>query len=403
MKRKITILGATGSIGRQTLEVIQLHPDLFQVFALSANHSVSGMLSLCLTWKPIYAVMQDEKAAERLSQQLFSHGAETTVLSGQEGLCFIASHPDVEVVMASIVGGAGLPSSLAAASSGKTILLANKESLVMAGSLFLSAAKQSGATIIPVDSEHNAIFQCWKDTHHAGHERLSRIYLTASGGPFLRYPAEALANVTPEQAVKHPRWNMGPKISVDCATMANKGLEVIEAHFLFDLPYEQLGVLIHPQSTVHALAEYIDGSVLAHLGEHDMRVAISYALGWPDRIASGINATHLFGQMLSLQFEPLKTGQFPCYDLAMQALQAGQADVIIFNAANEVAVQAFLDKQLAFTDIPVLIEKILAQQPRRAIASLVDVVELDKATREQGESSCKLLSAPSLSSLPSQF
>ncbi len=379
---QLTLLGATGSIGRQTLDVVALHPDRFKIFALSAHRSADAMLALCLRWQPVYAVMMDAKAADTLSQQLSAHQVKTTVLSGEDALCMIASHPDVDAVMTGIVGGAGLRASMAAASTGKKILLANKESLVMAGPLFLDAAKQSGATIIPVDSEHNAVFQCWKDTRHADRSPVSRVYLTASGGPFLRHAPDALKDITPEQAVRHPRWNMGAKISVDSATLANKGLEIIEAHFLFDLPCEQLGVLIHPQSTVHALVEYIDGSVLTHLGEPDMRIAISYALGWPDRIDSGVVPSRLLSNPLSLQFEALNPGQFPCFDLAMQAMKAGQADVIIFNAANEMAVQSFLDKKIAFTDIPVLIEKALISQPRIAINTLEDVLRLNDATNQ---------------------
>ncbi|MFI4956873.1 MAG: 1-deoxy-D-xylulose-5-phosphate reductoisomerase [Gammaproteobacteria bacterium] len=381
---RVALLGATGSIGRQTLDVMSLHPGRFSLFAVAANRSVEGMLPICLSWKPTYAVMCDETAAQQLSEALLAKGSDTTVLSGDEGLCFIAAHPDVDTVMTGIVGGAGLRASMAAAESGKKILLANKESLVMAGPLFMEAASRSGATIIPVDSEHNAVFQCWNDTRHAGKQSISRVYLTASGGPFLRRSIHELNTVTPEEAVRHPRWNMGAKISVDSATLANKALELMEAHYLFGLSFDELGVLIHPQSTVHALVEYKDGSVLTHLGEPDMRVPISYALGWPDRIESGVTAKRLLDNPLSLQFEALQPGQFRCFDLAQTAMRAGQADMIIFNAANEVAVQAFLDKQLSFMGIPALIETLLSVQSRPLIASLADVFALDKDTRRLG-------------------
>lgn len=377
----VTLLGATGSIGRQTLDVMHLHPDRFALFAVAANKNVDAMKALCAKWHPRYAVMSDEAAAQQLSDALTAIGSHTEVLSGDDGLCFIASHPDVHTVMTGIVGGAGLRASMAAASSGKKILLANKESLVMAGPLFLAAAKASGATIIPVDSEHNAVFQCWNDTRHAGPAAISRVYLTASGGPFLRRTPETLATVTPEEAVRHPRWNMGAKISVDSATLTNKALELMEAHYLFDLPFEQLSVLIHPQSTVHALVEYQDGSVLTHLGEPDMRVPISHALGWPDRIASGVTAKRLLENPMTLQFEPLIPGQFRCFDMAQEAMRAGHAAMIAFNAANEVAVQAFLDKQLSFTGIAALIDAVMSMQSRPVIASLADVFALDKDTR----------------------
>lgn len=382
----VTLLGATGSIGRQTLDVMQCHPDRFTLFAAAAQRQVDGMLAICMTWQPRFAVMADPLAAEQLMQLLQAQGSGTTVLSGEEALCMIASHPDVDTVMTGIVGGAGLRASMAAASSGKKILLANKESLVMAGPLFLAAAAASGATIIPVDSEHNAVFQCWNDTRLGKQAAVSRVYLTASGGPFLHRARDTWGTITPEEAVRHPRWNMGAKISVDSATMANKALEVMEAHYLFDLPFDRISVLIHPQSTIHALVEYADGSVLTHMGEPDMRIPISHALGWPDRIASGVTAERLLSNPLTMQFEPLQQGQFPCFELAQHAMMLGEAGMIIFNAANEVAVQAFLDKQLSFTGIATLIESVLTTQSRPVIASLADVFALDKETRRMAAS-----------------
>lgn len=381
--KKITLLGATGSIGRQTLDVIARNPGLYEIYALTANTSVTGLYNDCIQYTPRYAVLRDAAAAERLDMLLKAAGSSVQVLSGEEALCAVASDPAVDVVMAGIVGGDGLRASLAAAQSGKTVLLANKEALVMSGTLFMQAAKGSGATIIPVDSEHNAVFQCWHDRENAKQVQvIDKVYLTASGGPFLHYPPHLLDQVTPEQAVAHPNWSMGQKISVDSATMMNKALELLEATFLFDLPYEDVGIVLHPQSTVHAMVAYQDGSVLAHMGEPDMRVPISHALGWPQRIISGAKRLRLLDVATELTFLPLNEAQYPCMPLAREAAASGQAANIVLNAANEVAVATFLSRRCRYTDISRVIAYALEHTTLMAIHTIADVLTQDRLAKE---------------------
>lgn len=383
---KITLLGATGSIGQQTLDIIRLHPEQFEVFALTANTSVQIILRDCLEFKPKYAVMRDAAAAEQLRAALNEQGSNTEVLSGEQALCDVASAPEVSRVMAAIVGAGGLLSSLAAAKAGKTILLANKEALVMSGQLFMQAVADNKATLLPVDSEHNGIFQCWQKR-----EEIAKIYITASGGPFLDWPTAKLATITPQQAVSHPNWAMGQKISVDSATMVNKGLELIEAHYLFNLPNESVDILLHPQSLVHALVEYIDGSVITHMGAHDMRVAISHTLAWPKRIASGAPRLDLLAENATLDFKPIDEERFPCLKLAKSARDEGACAHVILNAANEIAVAAFLQNKMRFVDIARIIEETLAQQNRWPIHNIEDVLEVDKQARMQASQTIQSL------------
>ena len=354
----ITILGATGSIGKSTLDVLDRHPDTFKVFALTANRNVGRMAELCNHHHPEYAVMADSEAAKQLEEKLGDHPTE--VLSGNDALEEVASHNDVSYVMAAIVGAAGLLPSLAAARSGKRVLLANKEALVISGALFMQAIKENGATLLPIDSEHNAIFQCLPPNFSDGLERagVERILLTASGGPFRTLPLESFSGITPEQAVAHPNWEMGKKISVDSATMMNKGLEVIEAHWLFGASAEQIQVVLHPQSIIHSMVSYSDGSVLAQLGNPDMRTPIAHALAWPNRMQSGVNPLDIF-DVAQLNFEQADHERFPCLALAYQALRAGGTAPAILNAANEVAVAAFLQRQISFTSIPSLIGHVM--------------------------------------------
>lgn len=379
--RMLTILGSTGSIGQQTLDVVARHPDLYQIYALTANTSVIRMHQDCMVHQPRYAVMRDPASAERLETLLRASGSAVQVLSGEQAICDVASADPVDVVMTGIVGGDGLHASLAAAQSGKIILLANKEALVMSGTLFMDAAQASGATIIPVDSEHNAVFQCWQDMQNT-RALIDKIYITASGGPFLHYPSHLLDHVTPAQAVAHPNWSMGQKISVDSATMMNKALELIEASFLFNMPYDDIGVILHPQSTVHAFVAYQDGSVIAHMGEPDMRIPISYALGWPTRIVSGAKRLRLLEMATELSFLPFNETQYPCMALARSAARRGQAGNIVLNAANEVAVAAFLAQRIRYTDIVRVIDATLAQATLMTITSIVDVLTLDAHAKE---------------------
>lgn len=376
--KSITLLGSTGSIGRQTLDIIALHPDKFTVYALTARKNHKVMLEQCLVFKPVYAVMTDHAAAKILEANLREHSIQTEVLLGADALCEVASAPSVDLVMASIVGAAGLLPNLAAANAGKTVLLANKEALVMSGRLFMSAVENAQATLLPVDSEHNAVAQCWSGPK----KHIRGIALTASGGPFLGVPLSMLKNITPEQAIAHPNWAMGRKISVDSATMMNKGLEVIEASYLFNMPATSISVILHPQSIAHAFVEYIDGSVLTHMGHHDMRVAISHALGFPERIVSGAPRLNLLTEAATLDFRPLKPGEFPCFDLCMQALDTGEAAIIALNAANEIAVEGFLNKDCPFPAIPGIIESTLEQQSAQVIQSIDDVLMVDQQARD---------------------
>jgi 1-deoxy-D-xylulose-5-phosphate reductoisomerase len=380
--QRITILGATGSIGVSTLDVLARHPDRYSVYALSAHSRVAELAAQCVQFRPARAVVGSAAAAAELQALLRAQGVATEVDYGEEALCAIASAPDTDAVMAAIVGGAGLAPTLAAARAGKKVLLANKEALVMSGQLFMDAIEESGAVLLPIDSEHNAIFQCLP----AGYGRVpaaagvTKILLTASGGPFLKRAVETLVNVTPDEACKHPKWVMGRKISVDSATMMNKGLEVIEAHWLFGAPAEQIEVVIHPQSVIHSMVSYSDGSVLAELGNPDMRTPIAQALAYPERIASGVAQLDL-AQVGTLQFERPDFEQFPCLALAYHALRAGGTAPTLLNAANEIAVAAFLDTRIGFRDIDRVIAEVMDELPQVAAASIAAVMEQDALAR----------------------
>jgi 1-deoxy-D-xylulose-5-phosphate reductoisomerase len=362
--------------------VVARHPDRFRVVALTAHSSVEQLAQQCIRYQPRYAVMVDADAAERLRKGLLNSAPDVEVLSGSEALIRMAGLPEIEVVMAAIVGAAGLLPMLEAANTGKRILLANKEALVMSGELFMRAVRRHGATLLPVDSEHNAVFQCLPDDYVAGDppRGVRRIMLTASGGPFRTLPVEKLDQVTPEQACAHPNWDMGRKISVDSATMMNKGLEVIEASWLFGLGADSIRVVLHPQSLVHALVEYDDGSLLAQMGNPDMRIPISHALGWPDRIASGAASLDLLENGM-LQFEAPDMQRFPCLELAGMALATGGTAPAILNAANEVAVAAFLDRRIPFTAIHRVISDTLEQCNSRAADSLEIILDDDARAR----------------------
>ena len=379
----ITILGATGSIGASTLDVISRHPDRYRVVALTANRDVDTLARQCAEFSPRFAVMADTDAAERLRTRLQAESPGVEVLGGPAALAGVVALPEVEFVMAAIVGAAGLLPTLEAARHGKRVLLANKEALVMSGALFMQAVRENAAVLLPIDSEHNAILQCMPDNYTAGQppRGVRKIMLTASGGPFRVLPLKDLGAVTPEQACAHPNWDMGRKISVDSSTMMNKGLEVIEACWLFDLPLEQVSVVIHPQSILHSMVEYEDGSVLAQLGNPDMRIPISHAIAWPERIDSGAEPLDLMA-VGALQFEPPDLQRFPCLALAAEAWRAGGTAPAILNAANEVAVQAFLERQIAFAAIPQLIGAALEYCPSRAASSLEAILEDDAMARQ---------------------
>lgn len=379
----ITVLGATGSIGLSTLDVLARHKERYRIVALTANAQVERMIELCLEHCPTYAVMADEGAAERLQEGLSREAADIEVLAGVAGLERVASLPEADYVMAAIVGAAGLPPALAAARAGKRILLANKEALVMSGRIFMDEVRRNGAELLPIDSEHNAIFQCMPRNFPEGLDRVGvrRILLTASGGPFRTTPIADLDSVTPEQAVAHPNWSMGRKISVDSATMMNKGLEVIEACWLFDTAPDRVQVVLHPQSVIHSLVDYVDGSVLAQLGNPDMRIPIAHALAWPERMDSGVESLDLF-QVARLDFEAPDFRRFPCLRLAFEAIEAGGTSPAVLNAANEVAVDAFLEGAIGFTHIAEVIENTLGELPSRPADTLEAVFEQDAAARE---------------------
>lgn len=379
---KVTVLGATGSIGVSTLDVIRRHPDRYRVFALCAHTQIDKLFEQIREFTPQFAVVRDTALAAELGSRCRNAGLNTEVRHGVEALVDVAAHPDVATVMAAIVGAAGLEPTLAAARAGKKILLANKEVLVMAGELFMHAVREHGAVLLPVDSEHNAIFQSLPADFSRGLSEcgVRRILLTASGGPFRTTPRSALADVTPEAACAHPNWVMGPKISVDSASMMNKGLEVIEAHWLFACTPEQIQVVVHPQSVIHSLVEYVDGSVLAQLGNPDMRTPIAYAMAYPERIDAGVPSLDLF-KIARLDFEAPDFERFPCLQLAYAALRAGGTAPAILNAANEVAVAAFLDRRLSFLGIPRLIEATLAALPAGPEGSLADVLTADAEAR----------------------
>jgi len=378
----LTILGSTGTIGVNTLDVVENHRPDTEIIALTANRNVDGMFAQCERWKPRYAVMADSASAEQLEERLRAAGLETEVLGGVEGLEKVASLPETDAVMAGIVGAAGLLPSIAAAHAGKRVMLANKEALVMSGQLFMDAVTGSGAELLPIDSEHNAIFQCMPAQFGAGLEQagVRRILLTASGGPFRTRALSDLETVTPNEACAHPNWVMGRKISVDSATMMNKGLEIIEACWLFNTTHDRVTVVIHPQSVIHSMVDYIDGSVMAQLGNPDMRTPIAYALGWPDRCHSGVEPLDLF-EVRKLDFEPPDVGRFPCLRLAREAMDIGGTATAILNAANEEAVAAFLDERVPFTAIPALIEQALEAVPNRPASNLDIVLEDDAAAR----------------------
>ena len=381
--QRITVLGATGSIGLSTLDVVARHPEQYQVFALTGYSRLDELLQLCLRHRPAFAVVPTAQGAARLREGLREAGSSTEVLEGEAGLCQVAAASEVDAVMAAIVGAAGLRPTLAAVEAGKKVLLANKEALVMSGALFMDAVRRSGAVLLPIDSEHNAIFQCLPGDYARGLAEVGvrRILLTASGGPFRETPQSQLAHVTPEQACAHPNWSMGRKISVDSASMMNKGLELIEACWLFDAVPAKVEVVVHPQSVIHSLVDYIDGSVLAQLGNPDMRTPIANALAWPRRIDSGVAPLDLFA-IARLDFQAPDEQRFPCLRLARQAAEAGNSAPAILNAANEVAVEAFLQRRIRFPEIASMIEQVLDQEPVVPVPSLAAVFAADQRARE---------------------
>lgn len=381
-KQQVTVLGSTGSIGISTLDVIARHPERFGVYALTASTSVDTLYEQCCRFQPRYAVMVDADAAAVLEARL-GGGSPTRVLQGDAGLRQVAEATEVDAVMAAIVGAAGLPPTLAAAHAGKRVLLANKEALIMAGALFMSAVHEAGALLMPIDSEHNAIFQCLpvSGQGRSGLQGVQRILLTASGGPFRGWSEASIRNATPDQACAHPNWSMGRKISVDSASLMNKGLELAEACWLFDVAPDQVDIVVHPQSIIHSMVQYLDGSVLAQLGNPDMRTPIAYGLAWPERIAAGVAPLDMIATA-RLDFEAPDEGRFPCLRLAREAIAAGGTAMASCNAANEVAVAAFLAGQLGFTGIPRLIEATLEQVPVVEPTSLSIVEYADTLARD---------------------
>jgi 1-deoxy-D-xylulose-5-phosphate reductoisomerase len=382
--QSLTILGATGSIGVSTLDVVARHPDRYRIFALTGQTRIDVLAEQCAQFQPEVAVVVDADAAERLQKLIRDRGLKTNVVYGEQALCDVASADACDTVMAAIVGAAGLGPSLAAARSGKKLLLANKEALVISGQLFMDAVAASGSTLLPIDSEHNAIFQCLP----IGYQRvppqhgIRKILLTASGGPFLDRELSSFDSITPEQAVAHPNWSMGRKISVDSATMMNKGLEVIEAHWLFGASASQIEVVIHPQSVIHSMVAYADGSVLAQLGNPDMRTPIAHALAYPERIDSGVDAIDL-ARIGQLDFREPDRVRFPCLQLAFDVLHAGGSAPAVLNAANEVAVQAFLDQQISFSRISALIAETLNRVPAVSVDTLESLLAQDSKARDQ--------------------
>jgi 1-deoxy-D-xylulose-5-phosphate reductoisomerase len=383
----LAILGSTGTIGVNTLEVVAQHPDRFRVVALTANRDAERLFEQCKEHRPDFAVLVEDEAAKRLERMLADAGIGTEVLQGSEALSSVVTLDHCDYVMAGIVGAAGLMPTLAAARAGKRVLLANKESLVMAGGLFMDAVREGGCTLLPIDSEHNALFQCMPAGFLPGMRPagVTRLLLTASGGPFRERPVETLEDVSPDEACAHPNWVMGRKISVDSATMMNKGLELIEACLLFRMEPEHIQVVIHPQSIVHSMVEYADGSVLAQMGQPDMRTPIAHGLAWPDRVASGVAPLDLFAAG-RLDFEPPSAERFPCLTLAAEALRGGGDAPAVLNAANEVAVAAFLDGRIGFMDIPRVIERSLCALPVGDAASLDAVLAADAAARRRAAS-----------------
>ncbi|PCJ13386.1 MAG: 1-deoxy-D-xylulose-5-phosphate reductoisomerase [Gammaproteobacteria bacterium] len=391
----VTILGATGSIGTNTLDVLRRHPSLYKVFALTAHRNFDLLFRQCVEFCPKFAVMSDPKAATLLRDLIKQQGCATEVLSGPESLAEVASHDQVDYVMAAIVGAAGLLPTFAAVRAGKRILLANKEALVISGDLFISAVKESGAELLPIDSEHNAIYQCLPtlnagEMHRIDQQKsISKILLTASGGPFRTLPLDQLSSVTPQQAVAHPNWDMGRKISVDSATMMNKGLEIIEACWLFGTDVDQVQVVIHPQSVIHSMVSYSDGSVLAQMGNPDMRTPIAYGLAWPDRIESGVEPLDVFG--LQLDFARPEKERFPCLYLAGEAFKQGGTASAVLNAANEEAVAAFLDEKIKFTDIASVIESTLSEVDSQKVESIENILAEDDKARHIAQRHIRVL------------
>ncbi|MDY3330804.1 MAG: 1-deoxy-D-xylulose-5-phosphate reductoisomerase [Pelistega sp.] len=380
--KSVVVFGATGSIGDSTLDIIASHPDQYKVYALSAFSRMEKLVDLTVKFQPAVVIVPTEQA-KRQFLSLNTSTVQPEVRVGQAGLCETAQDPQAEVIVCAIVGAAGLASAYAAAQAGKTILLANKEVLVTAGELFMNAVKTYGATLLPLDSEHNAIFQCLPQQDPKRH--LQKVIVTASGGPFRELPLEALEHVTPAQACKHPNWNMGRKISVDSATMLNKGLEVIEAKWLFDLSPDQIEVVIHPQSTIHSMVQFIDGSLLAQLGHHDMRIPISYSLAYPERITH--NAAHFnLAALTRLDFMPPDLTRYPCLRLAFDAMKEGIGACTILNASNEIAVQQFLDGHLKFTQIASTIENMLTQIQAPVLSCIDDVLAFDQEVRHKTQS-----------------
>jgi len=382
----ISVLGSTGSIGISTLDVIAQHPERYRAVGLAANRDVEGLFQQCERFQPTVVAMADEASAAELAKRLASIGSSIEVLAGEAGVIAIAELTDAEMVMAAIVGAAGLTPTLAAVRKGKRILLANKESLVVAGDLFMREAKAHKASVLPIDSEHNAVFQCMPRDFEQGlaAKGVKRILLTASGGPFRTWTNDQLKSATPEQACAHPNWSMGRKISVDSATMMNKGLEVIEARWLFDATPEQIKVVVHPQSVVHSMVQYVDGSVLAQLGNPDMRTPIAHAMAWPERHGSGVASLDLF-EVARLDFEEPDTQRFPCLRLAFDAVAAAGVAPAVLNSANEVAVDAFLSTQLAFVRIPEIIETVLSQNLEGDLDSVEGLMAIDQAARAAAE------------------
>lgn len=383
-KQRVTVLGSTGSVGTSTLDVISRHPNRYSVHALTAHTSKEALLAQCLAHRPAVAVLDDEADAAWLRQELKRAGQLTEVNAGPEALCEVSREASVDCVMAAIVGSAGLLPALAAAEAGKRVLLANKEALVMSGALFMEAVSRSGATLLPIDSEHNAIYQCLPAEHRGGLAKhgVRQLLLTASGGPFRTWSQADINNVTPEQACAHPNWSMGRKISVDSATLMNKGLELIEACWLFDATPEQIQVVVHPQSVIHSMAAYQDGSVIAQLGNPDMRIPIAYGLAWPERIDAGVETLDLF-QVARLDFEAPDETRFPCLGLARDAMRQGGMAPVVLNAANEVAVEAFLQRRLGFTAIGQLVADVLSRPFLGRVDSLESVLATDQWARQQ--------------------
>lgn len=381
--QSVCVLGATGSIGLSTLDVIERHSERYMVHSLTAYDKWEDLFVLCQKFKPRYAVLVEDNAAELFEKKAKETGLEIEVLSGASSLDYVASHDQVSIVMAAIVGAAGLQANLSAARKGKKILLANKESLVMSGELFMNEVEKSSALLLPIDSEHNAIFQCLPHGYRCGQtlpNEIRRIMLTASGGPFRGYNAEQIKKVSISEACNHPKWSMGQKISVDSASLMNKGLELIEACWLFDVMPHKIDVHVHPESIVHSMVEYLDGSVIAQMGNPDMRTPIAYGLAWPDRIDSGVSALDLFS-VANLHFEKPDRKVFPCLDLAGQAFQAGGTSCATLNAANETAVDAFLKGNIPFHKIPDIIERVLLSAPIKQVVCIDDVMHADQLAR----------------------